>query len=228
MSHKWRFCRMGGFTQVRLETGADLLALDELDLKLWVALSCPTKGLEIDPRTLELLDTDKEGRVRAGEIIEAVKWAGTLVKGADELTRSASALPLSAINDQTPEGRLVLASARQVLAALGKADAQAITVEDAADVGRILSQTTLNGDGIVCAEAADDETTRSVINDIIACLGAETDRCGKPGVSQPKVDRFFAEAQAYSDWWAKAEKDRADILPLGDATAAAAAVFRAV
>lgn len=51
------FHRVGGLDQVVLETGADLAKLEQLDPKLWVALSCPTKGLEIDGRTLELLDT---------------------------------------------------------------------------------------------------------------------------------------------------------------------------
>ncbi len=39
--HAWRFFRAGGFDQVQLETGADLMHLDQLDLKLWVALACP-------------------------------------------------------------------------------------------------------------------------------------------------------------------------------------------
>jgi hypothetical protein len=58
-------------------------------------------------------------------------------------------------------------------------------------------------------------------------LGAETDRSGKPGISQARLDDFFTEAQAYSDWWARAESDPA-ILPLGEATVAAAAARRAV
>ena len=37
--HKWRFFRSGGFDQARLETGADLKALDQLDPKLCAALS---------------------------------------------------------------------------------------------------------------------------------------------------------------------------------------------
>ena len=45
MSHTWRFLRAGGFDQVRLENGADVAHLDELDQKLWVALACPTKGI---------------------------------------------------------------------------------------------------------------------------------------------------------------------------------------
>jgi hypothetical protein len=40
------------------------------------------------------------------------------------------------------------------------------------------------------------------------------DASGKPGVSQAKVDQFFAAAAAYSDWWKKAESDAA-VLPLG-------------
>jgi hypothetical protein len=66
-----------------------------------------------------------------------------------------------------------------------------------------------------------------VLNEIITCLGAETDRSGKPGVNQVKADQFFAEAQAFSDWWKKAEGD-ANILPIGEATATVAGAVRAV
>ena len=61
---RWRFFRAGGFDQVKIETGADLSALDQLDFKLWVALACPTSGLEFDQTTLALIDTDKDGFIR--------------------------------------------------------------------------------------------------------------------------------------------------------------------
>ncbi len=73
--HTWKFFRAGGFDQVRLETGADLMALDQLDQKLWVALACPTTGLEFD-KTLALIDTDKDGRIRAPELIAADQVGG--------------------------------------------------------------------------------------------------------------------------------------------------------
>jgi hypothetical protein len=53
----------------------------------------------------------------------------------------------------------------------------------------------------VPADTASDDATKAVINDIIACLGADTDASGKPGVSQAKVNQFFADAAGYSDWW---------------------------
>ena len=87
MSYTWKFFRAGGFDQVKLESGSDLANLDQLDQKLWVALACPTRGLEFDSRTLDLVDTDKDGRVRVPEVIAAAKWATGLLKNPDDLLR---------------------------------------------------------------------------------------------------------------------------------------------
>jgi len=159
----WKFFRAGGFDQVKLESGSDLMALDQLDQKLWVALACPTTGLHFDFRTLALIDTDKDGRIRAPELIAAVKWAGTMLKSADMLVKSPSSLPLSAINDATEEGKQLLASARQILINLGKKDAVSISVEDTVDTAKIFSQTAFNGDGIIVEDAAADDATKALI-----------------------------------------------------------------
>ena len=226
--HRWRFFRSGGFDQVRLESGAELTALDQLDPKLWAALSCPIRGLEIDGKTLELIDGDSDGYIRVPEIVAAVKWATSVLKDPDGLTRGGDALPLAAIDDGTAEGKELLASAKQILANLGKEEAEAITAADTADTAKIFADTRFNGDGIVPAIAAGDEAIKAVIEDIIACVGAEEDRSGAPGVSREKIDQFFTEARAYSDWWQEAEGDAANILPFGEETEAAVAVFEAV
>jgi hypothetical protein len=225
--HTWRFFRAGGFDQVRLDSGADLMALDQLDQKLWVALACPTSGLEFDSKTLALIDTDQDGRIRPPELIAAVKWAGSCLKTPDELLKSSSGLPLISINDGTAEGKQLLASARQILTNLGEKDAATITLEHTADTARIFAQTQFNGDGIVPIDSAEDDPTKLAIGDILACLGPDMDRSGKPGISLPKLERFFQEAQAFSAWWKQAETDPA-ILPLGPATLTAATSFQAV
>ncbi len=222
MSYQWNFFRAGGFDQVKLDSGSALANLDQLDQKLWVALACPTHGLEFDSRTLELVDTDKDGRVRAPEVIAATKWATGMLKNPGDLLKGSSALSLSAINDAVPEGKQILASAKQILVNLGKADATSIAIDDAADTVKIFAATNFNGDGIVPADAAGEAATKAVITDIMACLGVENDRSGKPGIGQAKADLFFTEARAHSDWWKQAEGDK-NILPLGEATAAAAA-----
>ena len=226
-NHQWKFFRAGGFDQVKITCGADIANLDQLDQKLWVALACPTGGLEFDAKTLALIDTDKDGRVRAPELIAAAKWATGLLKNPDSLLKSSAELPIDAINDAVPEGKAIAASARQILINLGRKDATAISIDDTTDTVKIFAQTHFNGDGIVPADASEDEALRTVINEIITCLGSETDRSGKPGITQARADQFFAECQAFSDWWKKTESEK-DIMPLGEATAAAAAAVKAV
>ncbi|MEI8290329.1 MAG: hypothetical protein WCH99_12735 [Verrucomicrobiota bacterium] len=226
-THIWKFFRAGGFDQVKLETGADLANLDQLDQKLWVALACPTRGLEFDNRTLDLIDADKDGRVRVPEVIAAAKWATALLKDPDDLVKGSPALPLAAINDAAPEGKQILASAKQILANLGKVETTTIDLADTADTAKIFAATNFNGDGIIPADAASDDATKAVIGEIIATIGAEADRSGKPGISQAKADAFFNEAEAHSNWWKQAEGDKT-ILPLGEATAAAAAGVKVV
>jgi hypothetical protein len=121
-SYRWRFFRSGGFDQVCLETGADLLALDQLDQKLRVALSCPVKGLEFDARTLERIDGDRDGHIRVPDLIAAAKWAGSMLWNPDDLTKGLTELPPSSIDDRSSEGKQLIAAAREILMNLGKSD----------------------------------------------------------------------------------------------------------
>ena len=228
-TRRWTFFRAGGFDQVKLETGADLANIDKLDQKLWVALACPTVGLEIDARTLSLIDTDKDGRVRAPELIAAVKFATASLISADDLLKGSASLPLAAINDRTAEGATLLASARQILKNIGKPDAAVISIEDVADPARIFAETAFNGDGIIVEASAPDEATAAVIREIIDTVGADTDRSGKPGIGAEKIEAFFAEVEAHGQWYAKAEADAGRVFPLGpEGTAAAAAAVEAI
>ena len=104
-SQRWRFFRAGGFDQVRLDTGAELLAIGNLDQKLWVALSCPTTGIEFDTRTLTLLDSDGDGHIRAPELIAATQWAGARLKDVETLAAGLSGVAPAAIREDDEEGR---------------------------------------------------------------------------------------------------------------------------
>jgi len=228
-AHRWKFHRVGGLDQVALETASDLRNLEALDQKLWVALSCPTRGLELDGRTLELLDTDKDGRVRAPEIIAAVKWCDARLRDLGALIPGKEALPLSAIDDARPEGKALLGAARRILAAQKKPSAAEILPADVADLSGVFAGSDFNGDGIVPPEAAgDDAATRQVIADAVACAGSEPDRSGRPGIDQKRLDAFFAELQAFDAWAGKGEVK--EVLALGPDTGAvhaAAAALRA-
>ncbi|HMP88921.1 MAG TPA: hypothetical protein PJ991_01905 [Kiritimatiellia bacterium] len=208
-THHWTFFRSGGVDQVVLKNGEDIANLRNLDQKLWMALGMPTRGVEFDPKTADLLDLDGDGRIRPLEVIAAVEWAQGAFKNLDALIDGGNAVKLSNIKDEA-----LLAGARRVLDNLGKADADAISIDDIADQTKIFSNTLFNGDGIVPAEAAEDEETRKAIAEIISVMGAVSDRSGKPGVNQSSADAFFDQASAYVTWTEKIATD-ATIAPLG-------------
>ena len=226
-SHRWSFYRAGGVDQVRLDKGADILNLDQLDQKLWVALSCPVKGLEIDSRTLDLLDSDKDAHVRPPEIIAAVKWLRDVLANSDALVKGEDGVALANLRKDTAEGKALLASAQHILKSLGK-EANVITVADAEKTAEVFAKAKRNADGIVPADTVDDEKARAVAADIVTCLGGIADRSGKPGYDQGKLDAFFAACADYDAWQKACEADAKNTLPFGDGTAAAFAAFSAV
>jgi hypothetical protein len=219
---RWTFFKAGGFDQVKLVSGADLMRLGELDQKLWVALACPTNGLELDARTLALIDTDKDGRVRAPELIAAAAFAGRNLKNPDDLLEGAGSLALSAINDGHPEGKTLASAARQILSNIGKADATSIAIEDVADPSRVFVDSPFNGDGVITELSTPDASHKAILAEIVACIGSDPDRSGKVGVTLEKIDAFFAEATAFSDWYRTGESDAANVFPLGTEASVAA------
>ena len=133
---RWRFFRAGGFDQVRLDTSAELLGISELDQKLWVALSCPVKGIEFDARTLSFIDSDADGHVRAPELINAVRWAATRMRSPEVLSANLAGVPLAEIRDDDDEGKAIAAAARQLAGELGRGQDELITVEEASTAHR--------------------------------------------------------------------------------------------
>jgi hypothetical protein len=224
--HPWRFFSAGGFTQVRLDTGADLVNLKQLDQKLWVALSCPVQGLEFDRRTLALMDTDNDGHIRAPELIAAIDWAAARLASPDVLAQGGP-LPLAALDIDSAEGARLLTSARHVLDSLGKGGSDSISVEDVSDSDRIFSGMAFNGDGIITAAAACDEALGPVFAAIVDTLGGVPDRSGAPGIDGARADRFFTEAEAWLAWQSRPQEDAA-LLPLGADTGSAFAALAAI
>lgn len=225
-SHVWKFFRIGGLDQVAIESGADLLALKDLDQKLWVALSCPVKGLELDEKTLALIDTDKDGRIRVPELLAAIDWAALHLDDLGVLLKSRDSLALSAFKTATPEGKAALASAKRILASLGKADASEISLADASDTARLFASTKFNGDGVITPDSASTDELKLLIADILGTIGGTADRGGASGIDEARIATFYADLAAFAAWSDKGAS--ADVLALGSDTPSALASIQAV
>lgn len=228
MPHAFTFFSAGGSDQVRLATAADIAAIGELDRKLWAALACPVKGLEFDERTLQLVDTDNDGRVRAPEIVAAVEWTGQRLVDLGAIIAGRPRLPLAAIIATTPAGTALTACARRVLAKAGKADAPDIGLDELAAASGDLAKTRFNGDGVLPVSSAEDPLLAKAIADVLTTRAAVADRSGEPGLDRAGLDAFVAQAKAWLAWWDAGQAQSATTLPLGEATFQAIAAVEAV
>jgi len=225
-SHVWKFLRIGGLDQVAIESAADLLNLKDLDQKLWVALSCPVKGLELDERTLAMIDADKDGRIRVPELLAAIAWSASCLRDVGDLLKATDTLPLAALNEGTAEGKSVLAAAKEMLSGLGQASATEISLSQAMSIAKAFTATTFNGDGVIVADSATEAPLKLVIADILSTIGGTPDRSGAAGIDQARIDTFYADLAAFAAW---SEKNTTpEVLALGAGTAAASAAIKAV
>jgi hypothetical protein len=216
-NYEWSFSSVGGVKRVNFDSGRDILALEHLDQKLWTVLSCPTSGLEIDATTLNLIDSDQDGHIKVDEILTAIKWIGSIINNPDDLMKQEGVFPLSAINENSTEGKILMASAKNILKNLGKPDADSLTVEETSDVIKIFSGTAFNGDGVITEDSCTSDNQKLLLKDIIGCLGGIADRGGKEGVNQELLTKFLESCHLYSEWYKKAENNT-DILPFKENT----------
>ena len=224
--HTWHFIQHGGLLQLKITSIQDVLHLQELDPKLWVALSCPVKGLEFSEETLSLLDTDQNGRVRIPEILAAVEYIRTYFKDPKIIMTKGDSIPLAALSSTAfPCGHSPAESARSVLHILEKDTASEITLDDVTVNDKLFSPAVLNGDGVLPPELFPDEQTQGIVKDIIACTGGSEDISGSRGVTQDQVAAFFGDLSALRAWRDSAQTDIPGVFFLKDATDAAATAY---
>lgn len=141
MGYNWTYTYVGGVPRVKICNGDDIAHLGELDEKKWTVLSCPVKGLELDEKTLQYIDANGDGQVHSSEVVATARWLATVLADMNLLVPGTDCVKLSALKTDTPEGGQLLAAARQILAAVGKADADEVSLADSSGcLERLLAQ----------------------------------------------------------------------------------------
>lgn len=226
--HQWRFFKAGGFAQVSLDRGEDFTHLAELDQKLWAALACPVAGIECDPATLALIDTDGDGRIRASELLAAVQWTLSCLRSPDELLSGSDELPLAAIDESTEAGAAVAVAARTVLRDADRPQVSGIDMATATAAAERLTARELNGDGVVNPESTADAGLAADMQLLIDSGFSVIGRDDKPGVNRESLEAARECATQCLAWQREGSAHAAELLPAGVDTAAAHAAVQAV
>lgn len=228
-NHTWKFVQTGGLMQLQIQSIEDVLELDQLDPKLWVALACPVSGLEFSEDTLQVLDLDKNGRVRVPEILDACKFIKKYFSKPEIIMEKGETIPLNALSDEPFScGHSPAKSAKAILEILGKNEASEISLADISMNDKLFSPSVYNGDKILPPSAVKDEVASGVVKEIITATGGADDISGEKGINRQQFQDFFSSLRAVQEWRSQAQKNAPEIFFLGAATDSAASSFMAV
>lgn len=226
--YAWQFFRAGGVEQVAIRTGQDIANIASLDQKLWVALACPTRGIEFDPATLDLIDKDHDGRIRAPELIEACQWAVAQVRHPDVLTSGSDVLQLSNLNTDSASGAALHAEAQRILRLLGREGESAVALADVRERLTMLNALAFNGDGLLNpVKLPEGDARKALVQRIMDLYGSQAGVDGEPGMGQAQLDAFFADVRAIHAWHAQAQNHHC-VLSLQEQAVAAAQALTAI
>ena len=203
--HAWQFFRAGGMDQVVIRTGQDIAHIGGLDQTLWVALACPTRGIEFDSETLDLIDQDKDGRIRAPELVQACEWAVAQVKDPQVLTSGSDVLQLDHLRSDTEDSVALRAEAERVLRLAGCAADTSVTLEQVRQRLLSLNAMPFNGDGLINPLTLPDAPELAQLVQRIMALYGSTEGCdGQPGMGRDALNAFFDDVRALQAWYDRA------------------------
>jgi hypothetical protein len=223
------FNPLGGIPQLQIASAADLERIGELDRARWAATSVPCDQLFCDPAFLKAMDADHNGRVRVDEVLAARAWLWERLSGRDGVSQRSETLRLADIDVNHVEAKKLRGLAERLLTKLGATSKDAISLAQVRSFADSYAKTFPNGDGSVTASQVSDPDVAAMIADVVAATGGAPDLGGETGARAEDLDAWIERCKALVAWKAQIEGDgKSTILPLGDDTAAAAALVTAL
>jgi len=211
-ARRMSFNRFGRSYHLRIDTAEDLRGAVELDEAHWVATGAPIETINCDRAFLELVDTDRNGRIMCFELAQAVRWLFKVLRETGGVTTGSDSLAIDAVDTDDEEGARICESARQMLALLGTPDARRITLRQVRRIEARTEAAPVSEAGVVLPAAAEQQEIRRFITEVISTVGGAPHPSGAAGLSREKLDEFLAEARAFLDRQGAgpAPSDRAD------------------
>ena len=221
---KYALVNYGGSFQLDIRSTEDLEALEIMDEAFWMSTSAPVFGLNCDKELIEILDTNKNGRILSSDIRNSTKQLLTLLKNKDNINNRSNVLGLNDLDDSNEEGKLLKDSIAEILKNLKLPEDHQLTLKELRNDKDILCNGLTNGDGIIPPNRVEDPEVKLLIEDVMQCLGGLEDVNGNSGIGSDKLKSFLELAKKYIAWKDSGEFSP-EILPLHEKTAEAFEIF---
>ncbi len=223
-SQPFRFKRYGRTYHLVIEQIEALKQVLELDEAHWVATNAPIETINADPVFLELLDSNRDGRIQTAEVKEGIMWLFEHFQDTAGIRPEHLTLDPNAICRDSTTGKRIYSSAMKILRRKNSSDSSSpdIKLEDVRLIKKEEEEGGKDRAGLVLPAAAPDENVRTFLDDIIATVGGEPHPGGSLGVTRERLDRFLQEINVYHDWFVLSEltEDHTTsvVMPFGEET----------
>ena len=195
-----KFRRIGGSSQLVIESANDFRNAYELDPAHWTLTSIPAKNLLCPADFLALIPQDASGRIHVKDVRNLLKWVISTVSDLSDFITAAPALRLAALNLEDPDGLRAKETAELALKRIGSENTSAITIEQINEFKTLVSNALQNGDGIIPPGPVKDEITAECIKFAMAAVGSQKDISGADGVGAAELDAFEAMLKGFLAW----------------------------
>lgn len=192
--------RYGGDWQPVLNDFADAVAALALPNTAWAVLSCPIDGMDLDDDFVALIDRDGDGRVRADDVREAVRWSADMLDSWQSMTDGASILDANHLSETAALHR---DTAKALADALGLGSPR-LTLENLRDTEALCRCGDRNGDGVIPVNCLPVELQAAATHILTVCE-PQTDRNGHPGLTAAVLDEFVDARDEFLSWLGEKE-----------------------
>ena len=214
-----KFRRIGGSTQLVIESANDFRNAYELDPAHWTLTSIPAKNLLCPAEFLALIPQDASGRIHVKDVRGLLKWVISTVADLSDFITAAPALRLAALNDKDPDGLRAKETAELALKRIGAKSDSEITIEQINEFKTLVSSALQNGDGIIPPGPVQDEITAECIKFAMAAVGSQKDISGADGVGAAELDAFESMLNGFLAWTDEGIAREKELFPYAAATA---------
>jgi hypothetical protein len=214
-----KFRRIGGSSQLVIESAKDFRNAYELDPAHWTLTSIPAKNLLCPAEFLALIPQDASGRIHVKDVRNLLKWVISAVADLSDFITAAPALRLAALNTEDPDGLRAKETAELALKRIGSDNTSAITIEQINEFKTLVSSALQNGDGIIPPGPVQDEITAECIKFAMAAVGSQKDISGADGVGAAELDAFEAMLKGFLAWTDEGIAREKELFPYAAATA---------
>ena len=214
-----KFRRIGGSSQLVIESANDFRNAYELDPAHWTLTSIPAKNLLCPADFLALIPQDASGRIHVKDVRALLKWVISTVADLSDFITAAPSLRLASLNDKDADGLRARETAELALKRIGSKNTSAITLDQINEFKTLVSNALQNGDGIIPPEPVKDEITAECIRFAMAAVGSQKDISGADGIGAAELDAFESMLKAFLDWTDEGVARKKELFPYADATA---------